>query len=156
MQAPTTEGRDVWDGLLRKASSEMCAALGLSPHVVVATRTDLPAARLGACVPLVGESLIQLVLLSTNSGVRTLAECLMGHEEGDEPLVGDDIKDAFSELANQFAGVAKRSLPGARDVRLGLPVFIRGTVRAPAGVSTYAYEVRWGATELVLGILTDG
>ncbi|MDD9940773.1 MAG: chemotaxis protein CheX [Myxococcales bacterium] len=156
MAAPAHDISGEWDEILTRAGAEMCAALGMGTHSVDSRCDQLPPGRMGACVPLVGALQLQLVVLSTNTGVRAMAERLVHHEEGDEPLSRDDIADAISELANQFGGLTKRGLSKVGDLRLGLPVFVRGTLTPPAGANVYAHEVRWGEIPLLLAIIVSG
>lgn len=153
--AKTTSEEEPWASLLTKAGSELCDALSLSPFCVVEARDALPSGRLGACIPLVGSLQVQLVMLSTNTGLRSLAEALMCHEEGDEELTGADVKDAIRELSNQFAGLAKRQLSKRGDLRIGLPMFVRGIISPPPGRRLYVQDVLLGKTEVTLGLFSS-
>lgn len=152
---PTSNATAGWNDLLDRAGRELCEALGLGGHTLLGRREALPAGRLGACIPLVGPVQIQLLMLATNSGVRELAAAMLHHQAGEPELTREDVQDAFRELANQFAGLTKRRLSGMGELRLGLPVFIRGVVRPPAGVGLYVHDVRWGGTALTLALMTS-
>lgn len=150
------EIEDSWVAVLDRAGKELCEAIECHDYRIVATLDELPSGRLGASIPIVGEVKVQLILLTTNSGARTLAQGLLHYTEDDPPLSRDDVQDAFCELANQFAGLVKRHIGAGNSVKLGLPVFLRGVVRPSPGASLYAQEVRWGSTPVVLGLLTGG
>lgn len=145
-----------WGAVLNRAGKEMCEAIECDVYRIVATLEELPPGRLGASIPIVGDVKVQLMLLTTNSGARSLAQGLLHCTPDDPPLSRDDVQDAFCELANQFAGLVKRHIGKTASVKLGLPVFLRGVVRPSPGASLYAQEVMWGETPVVLGLLTGG
>lgn len=142
------------DSQLSKVTDELVKTLSLGHYRLLERASELPSGRLGAIIPLVGPVQIQLILLSSNTGIRALAERFLDHSaDEDERLTGDDVRDAVRELANQFAGLAKRRFSTFGDMRLGLPVFIRGTVGKAHGVKTVVHTVMFDDIEVVVAIM---
>ncbi|HEY8945162.1 MAG TPA: chemotaxis protein CheX, partial [Polyangiaceae bacterium] len=71
---------------------------------------------------------MQMGLFADERGCQRLAKALLGMDENDEDLPAADLGDAVSEVLNMLAGSVKRRISDHADVKLGLPVFVRGAV----------------------------
>jgi hypothetical protein len=69
-----------------------------------------------------------LALFGRRSACQTLARALLAMEP-EEEIANEELADALGEILNMMAGVAKRKMAPeeAKQVQLGLPLFIAGT-----------------------------
>ena len=95
-----------------------------------------PANGIGAHVALVAEGIaLQVGLITDQAGLVQLTSAMLGLTPGVDSLTPAEQKDALGELANMLAGGIKARMNKVHpDMRLGLPMVIRGPVR-PAGAA---------------------
>lgn len=91
------------------------------------TRDPLPGDLCGIYIPLMMDGIaLQLGVLATRDVCAALASALLG---GDEPMETDeDVFDAVGEIANLIAGTFKVLLADQLNVRVGVPLAMKGRV----------------------------
>jgi len=118
-------------------------------------RFDRSVAPLGAVTPGTPRPAVYLSILgarnsmhlgisTTPVGARTLARAFLGLR-GPDGLAERDIVDSFSEILNILAGKVKSRM-SARDgtLKLGLPMFVSGSVGHGDGIEKAAADVMLG------------
>lgn len=103
-----------------------------------------------ACfVALVGENMsMHLGIAATEQHGKVLAQLFQGEEL---PLSVDDVADALGEMVNIVAGgVKKRTVAEHSNLRLGLPLVIRGELRATGGEQISHVRARVGGAQIWL------
>ncbi|HTV19767.1 MAG TPA: chemotaxis protein CheX [Polyangiaceae bacterium] len=109
----------------QQIASEALAAREL--HWSGLTRDPLPGDVCGIYIPLMMDGIaLQLGVLATRDVCAALASALLG---GDEPMESDeDVFDAVGEIANLIAGTFKVLLADQLNVRVGVPLAMKGRV----------------------------
>lgn len=89
-------------------------------------------------------SSMHLGLTTTPEGARTLARAFLGLR-GPEAVGDHDVVDGLSEILNILAGKVKSRM-SARDasLKLGLPMFVSGSVGHGEGTEKATVDVRLG------------
>jgi hypothetical protein len=99
-----------------------------NPQWSGASNTPLPGELFGVYIPLVMDGLVlQLGVLATREVCARLARSLVGST--DVLLESDaDVFDAVGEVTNLIAGNLKIALEGKIDLRVGVPLAMKGRV----------------------------
>lgn len=106
---------------------------------------------IGAYLPIsTPDRQMQVGLLSTESGCQVLGKALLGMEPGEPDLDAPDLADAISEIVNVLAGAIKRKVHGQVDLKLGLPLFVNGSVQPTAHVHFFTATLHLGSTEALV------
>jgi hypothetical protein len=95
-----------------------------------ASSERLPTDLCGVYIPLVSDAFaLQLGLLATRDVCTTLARALIGDIDGAEPVESDaDVFDAVGEITNMIAGQVKVLLAEKVNIKVGVPLALRGRV----------------------------
>ena len=101
-------------------------------------------------------SSMHLGLSTTPDGARTLARAFLGLR-GPEALAEHDVVDGLSEILNILAGKVKSKMT-ARDpsLKLGLPIFVSGTVGHGEGTEKAMADVMIGPVPCQLQVFRQG
>lgn len=112
----------------------------------------IPTDKTGGFVTLLGSQLsLQVAILSDTKGIQQISRALMCMEPDEPDLDEDDVADAMCEVANQLAGMMKRDLISAcPDVRIGLPLVVKGSLLRPHGMQAETVKLRFGRTDVWL------
>lgn len=124
-----------WMDALSATMSDIAAnALGFSSCTILRTSASIPDGLEGAYLALVGEQdSIQIGLSSSAEGCQVLAKALLQMGPEDEDLPSGDVADAVCEVVNIIAGGIKGRVNGrVPPIKLGIPIFVHGTVQ-PSG-----------------------
>ena len=124
---------ETWLDRVIEAAQEVASTTFNAATFDVVPLEAMPRARQGSLLPVQkGPESLYLGVLSDEAGCATLTRALLQMEEGEEPGE-EDVTDAVGEIINILAGVVQRALDGdGSAVTLGLPVYIRGEIIAPA------------------------
>jgi hypothetical protein len=95
-----------------------------------ASDQKLPTNLCGVYVPLLSDEFaLQLGLLATRDVCTTLARALLGDADGAEPMESDaDVFDAVGEVTNMIAGQVKVLLADRINIKVGVPLALKGRV----------------------------
>lgn len=120
---------DEWAEVASKSVKLVAVEMGFSSCEAKGRASGLPKNLAGAFVPLVGQNAsVQLGLMATKAGQELLARTVL-QMEPDEELEREDVTDAVGELTNCLVGRIKREMRTVDPtLKIGLPVFIEGTV----------------------------
>ncbi len=100
-----------------------------------------------------GPESLYLGVLCDQDDCKALTRALLQMEEHEE-LVEEDITDAIGEIINILAGVVQRSMDGAGSaVTLGLPVYIRGEIIAPARSEARFASINLGPAQAAIVVV---
>jgi CheY-specific phosphatase CheX len=90
------------------------------------------------------QSSMHLGIATTTDGARTLARAFLGLR-GPDPLAEHDVVDGLSEILNILAGKVKSRM-SSRDgtLKLGLPMFVSGSVGHGDGIEKATVDVMLG------------
>ena len=146
---------DAWlTAVLQSAEDLALNVLNAADVTFDAPVRGLPAATAGAYVALVGdEANIQFGVVATPGVSDALARAVLMIDD-EEELSADDTIDAISELANILGGGVKR-LMAERDptLRLGLPLFMAGTIQASQGADVWSIAMTFGGMTVHLLVI---
>lgn len=141
---------DLEDWIEATAASvvELTAAIGVGTCAQSAVPLLGPSEPSGAYIPLVGARIsVQVGLQSDDEGCRAMSKALL--DMTDDELAPDIVKDATCEIVNMLAGLVKRRMLHLdSSLRLGLPVFVQGHIRAGSGTISSGLHFRAGAVPL--------
>jgi hypothetical protein len=145
-----------WLKIIAESASEVATvALGFERCEVRAQATTVPDGMVGAYLPLgTNEQPMQVGFLSDPAGCQALAKALLGMAPEDEDLSPSDLSDAISELANVVAGGIKRRVPGGVELKLGLPLFVMGSVQPNEHLAILTAELQFGPITAVILLAT--
>jgi chemotaxis phosphatase CheX-like protein len=95
-----------------------------------ASSEKLPTNLCGVYIPLLSDEFaLQLGLLATRDVCTTLARALIGDMDGAEPMDSDaDVFDAVGEVTNMIAGQVKVLLSEKVNIKVGVPLALKGRV----------------------------
>lgn len=99
--------------------------------------SSVPPDLCGVYIPLVTEGCaLQFGMLGRPEVCETLARSLLGM--GPDEALGDELElfDAVGEVTNLVAGGIKAKLAGRADIRLGLPLALKGQAFPASGTGT--------------------
>jgi len=140
---------------LTAAQQALCSvatsALAFDEAVITEPRVAVPTTLYGAMISIVGDTeSIELAISSTTAVGQRLTKALL-MEDGPDDLPESDVVDSLGEIANMIAGgVKKRLAPDRPGLRLGLPLFIDGTVEGKRGAESAATIIRLGDADVHL------
>ncbi|HEY6572693.1 MAG TPA: chemotaxis protein CheX [Candidatus Eisenbacteria bacterium] len=99
---------------------------------------------------------MHLGISTTPDGARILARAFLGLR-GPEQLADRDVVDGLSEILNILAGKVKSHM-SARDgsLKLGLPMFVSGSVGHGDGIEKAAADVMLGPVPCQLQVFRQG
>jgi CheY-specific phosphatase CheX len=108
-----------------------------------------------ALVALVAENVsIQLGVGSTAGGCQEIVCSMLGMDPSEETLDDADISDAMGEIANILAGQVKREMTDrAGNLRLGLPVFVRGDIEFSDAIDMVSGSFQLGSIPVTIVVL---
>ncbi len=129
-----------WLQTCAAALVEVATTMGLHGSVT-GVGEGHPSGVAGSYVSLVSRAnAVQIGLVASVDGCRSIAAQLLGLEEETEDLADPDMADGVGELVNVLVGVMKTHLQNQdSELALGLPVFLVGEVRS--GSSTTSSRV---------------
>lgn len=133
--ALSTPSLNDWTVATMECVAELSAAIGFA-GCTQAPNESLPTqSPSGAYIPLVGPKVsVQVSLQTTNQGCIDLGKTLLGMT--DEDMTPEIVSDAVCEIANMLAGMVKRRMVHVDNgLRLGLPIFVNGSVHPGPGVT---------------------
>lgn len=139
-----------WMNALEESAREVAlTALGFSECTTERDCGAPPPELFGAYLPL-GTTFqpVQIGLLSGERGCQALAKALLGLTPLDDDLPLPDVGDAVSEVLNMLAGGLKRRLAGRLELKLGLPLFLHGTVQSNAHVTLMPAKLVFGSVDV--------
>ena len=94
-----------------------------------ASSAALPGDLWGVYIPLLTEGFaLQLGVLGTRDVCAGLARALLGDLDGDSVSSDEDVFDAVGEITNLIAGNVKVLLADRANIRVGVPLAMRGRV----------------------------
>jgi hypothetical protein len=128
----------------RLSFDELAASLDLEAPTLVGPVADLPSNGAGAVIPLVGTASFQLGIFGEGDSCDTLAKGVLGIGP-DDAADPNDVADAVCEAVNVIAGAAKVKLTeriqNGFELKLGLPLYMRGHTHAFRRVTVAGCEV---------------
>lgn len=133
-----------WMEALRDTMNEVATtALNLPACQVSPISTRTPRGIEGAYLALVGqEDAIQIGLTSSAEGCQALSKALLAMAADDADLEPPDVADAMCEIVNIIAGGLKARVHGMMSpIKLGLPIFVKGTVQPSGRIVVLVAEV---------------
>lgn len=105
----------------------------------------------GAYLPILADDISLYVgVLADPTGSDTLAKRLL-YMEDEESISSEDKADAMGEIANMLGGVTQRTM--GVSAKLGLPVFVEGTVLPGNHLKQLAAQVKIGDVPATLVLL---
>lgn len=124
---------DTWLSRVLSAAEEVANTTFSAAANDVQPLAKVPPAREGSLLPIQkGSESLYLGILSDPEGCVALTRALLQLDAEEAPGEAD-VTDAVGEIINILAGVVQRSLDGhGSAVVLGLPMYIRGEIIAPA------------------------
>jgi hypothetical protein len=142
------------DAIVSSVTDLAITSLGFNDVEVVGTGAGLPQGLQSAYVALVGDDHnIQLGLVADPEACDQLARSLLLFEPDDE-LCPDDMVDAVGEIANILGGgVKRRMIATDPTIKLGLPVFINGTIAQSSVLDSWSAALRLGDVAVYVVIL---
>jgi hypothetical protein len=134
-----------WLERILDAADEVAQTTFNSPANDVQPLDKVPPQRQGSLLPIQrGTESLYVGIMSDQDGCVALTRALLAMEDGQAPAEAD-ITDAVGELVNILAGVVQRSLDGEGSrVVLGLPMYVRGEIVAPARAEARYANVNLG------------
>jgi len=134
-----------WLRIIAESASEVATvALGLDACEIT-QGSAVPEGLIGAYLPLgTNEQPMQVGFLSNPAGCQRLAKALLGMGAEEDDLAPADLSDAISELANVVAGGIKRRVAGGVEIKLGLPLFVNGSVQPNEHLVIMTAELKLG------------
>lgn len=140
-----------WIDAIEAATEEIGPMILGCTAVETTGRSDMTAPGLaGAYLPLVADDItVQIGIMADDVNRRALAHGMLGLEpDGMSP---HDIVDALGEIVNVLAGaVQKRMVRRVPNLRIGLPIFIEGSVHAVGDMQVITSGVRMDAIAAAL------
>lgn len=158
--APVTANKTAqeWLDVLMSVTEEFAHdTLGFASYVNQGRHDAAPESGTGTYIPLVGaRGSLEMGVVSTDSGCRQLAGALLGMDAAEsEELPEDDVVDAFCEIINIVAGVVKQRVNEEdSSFNLGLPIFVKGQIRAMEHQGTAVAGVKIGDIPVQLIVVT--
>ncbi len=142
------------DAMVASMEEFAVSALGFEGVEVVRSHAGLPSDLAGAYVALVGDaSSLQFGLVGDERACGSVARALL-MMDGSEELTTDDLADAVNECANIIGGGIKSRMNEIdHSLKLGLPVFIRGSIQTTAQLEAWTTAVETGGIPLQLLVL---
>ena len=141
----------------RLSFDEFAASLSLEAPTMIGPVTHMPKNGAGAVIPLVGTASFQLALFGDGDSCDALAKGVLGMGP-DEVADPDDVADAVCEAVNVIAGAAKVKLTeriqNGFELKLGLPLYMRGHTHAFRQVSIAGCEVMVQSRPLCLLVIS--
>jgi hypothetical protein len=93
------------------------------------SKAALPGDLWGVYIPLLTDAFaLQLGVLGTRDVCASLARALLGDMDGDSVSSDEDVFDAVGEVTNLIAGNVKMLLSDKVNIRVGVPLAMRGRV----------------------------
>lgn len=147
-----------WLDVLMSVTEEFSmGTLGFEPYVTQGRRDGPPDPGIGTYIPLVGASgSLEMGIVSSDRGCRYLSGALLGMDADESSdMSDDDMVDAFGEIINIVAGVVKQRVNGEDpSFNLGLPIFVKGQIRAMEHQGTAVADVLIGDIPTQLVVVT--
>jgi hypothetical protein len=153
MNAVTTA--EEWAAAAAAVTGELSEnMLGLGEHEVLGP-VDRPDRELcGAYLPLhTPDGALYLGILSDPTGIRVLANALLGEEPGAE-IAEAELIDAVGEVANIVGGQMKCRVEGGGPAQLGLPIFAWKPVETPSGTVQRALRLMLGSVPATIVVVS--
>ncbi len=150
-------GKETWLKVMEESLNEFSTGmLGLEEGKILSIDDQLPESMTGAHVAMVSlQDSINIGLISSEEGCAELSRTFMAMEP-DEELEEADVQDALGEIVNIVAGGVKtRLVEKDPSIKIGLPVFFKGTLAAKSQVSSYVLEIMIGHIHAKLFIIID-
>lgn len=148
---------DDWTEASTAAVEELAAtALGFADVAFrVYDQDELPEGVSGAYIPIVSDGVsVQIGVVAGESGCQDLARALLCMEPEDGALEDGDMADALGEVVNILAGGVKgRLIDRQPDLRLGLPVFLRGRIHLNGSYEHSVTQMSLGPVDAQLHII---
>lgn len=141
-----------WVEALVQAADELAtSALSFDGIERLGETPGLPDPLEGAFIALVGEDTnVQFGLVGDETTCASLARSLLFMEPEDE-LCDEDVADAVNEVANILGGgVKRRMMHRDSTLKLGLPVFIKGTIHSSSHLEAWTVAVNLGPVPVKL------
>jgi len=137
---------DEWTAAAVAITSELSEGmLGLGEHAVVGPVERPDNELCGAYLPMhTSDGAFYLGILSDHTGIRTLANAMLG-EEPDAEIADAELVDAVGEVANIVGGQMKCRVESGSPAQLGLPIFAWSPVETPKGAVQQAVQIMLGA-----------
>lgn len=135
-----------WRQVVESAMCELAGtALSFDDNAVEGHEARIPDGVMGAYLALVSdESSVQVGLLSTPAGCQRLAKALLMMAPEDDDLPESDVSDAVAEIVNIAAGAIKGRVLGRAQLKLGLPLFIKGAILPSDRIDLGISRLRFG------------
>jgi hypothetical protein len=147
---------EAWAAAAAAVTGELSEGmLGLGEHAVLGP-VDRPDGELcGAYLPLhTPEGAMYLGILSDTSGIRALANAVLG-EEPEAEIEDAELIDAVGEVANIVGGQMKCRVDGGGPAQLGLPIFAWKPVETPSGAVQRAVRLMLGAVPATIVVVSS-
>ena len=142
-----------WLDCFRQATQELASGtLRFDASPAASARNDSDG-RPGAYIALLGKSdSMHLGLSASPEACRAIARGLLGMRREAE-LSDQDVMDGVSEVINILAGKVKsKMIVRDESLRLGLPMFIVGQIRATENMEQASADVRMGPVDCKLTV----
>ena len=141
-----------WLRIIAESASEVATvALGFDNCEIRNQGSSVPDGLIGAYLPLgTNEQQMQVGFLSDPAGCQKLAKALLGMAEDEDDLAPADLSDAISELANVVAGGIKRRVTGGVEIKLGLPLFVNGSVQPNEHLVIMTAALKLGSVDALI------
>lgn len=147
-----------WLDVLMSVTKEFAVdTLGFESYETKGRKDGPPDPGIGTYIPLVGASAsLEMGIVSTDQGCRHLSGALLGMDSAESENMGeDDMVDAFGEIINIVAGVVKQRVNEEDSTfNLGLPILVKGQIRAMEHQRTAVADVVTGNIPVQLVVVT--
>lgn len=145
-----------WTEAAANSAKDVAAMFGFERCDVSGQIDGMPRGLGGAFVPLVGDRMsVQFGLLADPPGQRTLTRTVL-QMEPEEEVDAMCVTDALGELANCIVGKIKSALRAADpSLRIGLPMFIDGTVEQIRGAQYTTLQLKLDSVEVSMAMAID-
>jgi CheY-specific phosphatase CheX len=130
-------------------------ALGFDECNLIKTEKEQRTGLVGSYLALVSDEIcLQIGVASGKDDCRELARALLGMSPDDGDISDEEVADAVGEIVNILAGVLKGKVNDrANGIKLGLPIFIDGRIKASDQQQTLIGRVKLGSIPVELLIL---
>ncbi|HZR79899.1 MAG TPA: chemotaxis protein CheX [Candidatus Binatia bacterium] len=146
---------DEWAAAAAAVTGELSESmLGLGEHEVLGPVERPDRELCGAYLPMhTTEGALYVGILSDTSGIRALANALLG-EDLDAEIAEPELIDAVGEVANIVGGQMKSQVPNGGTAQLGLPIFAWKPVETPSGAQQRALRLRLGSVNATIVVVS--